>query len=99
VGTRGTETVTVEKLRQLIGYNVLRSGFFEVEKTSQGILFKGEGWGHGVGLCQYGAKDLAQKGATYKQILQHYFPGSKIVSYQPTDTFAALQKARREQHD
>lgn len=94
IGTRGDEVMMVEKLRSLIGYNVLKSGFFEVEKTSTGILFKGEGWGHGVGLCQFGAQRMAERGATYKEILAHYFPGSKIVSYKPSDGFVALQKSR-----
>ncbi len=94
VGTRGEEEMTAEKLRSLIGYNVLKSGFFEVEKTSTGILFKGEGWGHGVGLCQFGAQRMAERGATYKEILAHYFPGSKIVSYKPSDGFVALQRSR-----
>ena len=94
IGTRGDELMTPEKLRSLIGYNVLKSGFFEVEKTSSGILFKGEGWGHGVGLCQFGAQRMAERGATYKEILAHYFPGSKIVSYKPSEGFAALQKSK-----
>jgi stage II sporulation protein D len=94
VGTRGDEIVSTEKLRSLIGYNVLKSGFFEIEKTSTGILFKGEGWGHGVGLCQFGAQRMAERGATYREILAHYFPGSKIVSYKPSEGFAALQKSK-----
>ena len=94
IGTRGDEVMIPEKLRSLIGYNVLKSGFFEVEKTSAGILFKGEGWGHGVGLCQFGAQRMAERGATYKEILAHYFPGSKIASYKPSDGFVALQKSR-----
>jgi stage II sporulation protein D len=94
IGSHGNETISSEKLRSLIGYNVLKSGFFEVEKTSGGILFKGEGWGHGVGLCQFGAQRMAERGATCRQILAHYFPGSKIVSYKPSERFAALQKSK-----
>jgi len=94
VGTQGDEVMSAEKLRSLLGFNVLKSGLFEVEKTSNGIEFKGEGWGHGVGLCQFGAQQMAEHGATYKEILAHYFPGSKIVSYKPAEGFAALQKSK-----
>lgn len=93
IGTQGDEVMSAEKLRSLIGYNVLKSGIFEVERTSTGILFKGEGWGHGVGLCQFGAQQMAEHGATYKEILAHYFPGSKIVDYKPSEGFASLQKS------
>lgn len=40
----------------------------------------GRGWGHGVGMCQYGAEGMAMQGYTAKQILSYYYPGSKIVS-------------------
>lgn len=94
IGSHGNEVISAEKLRSLIGYNVLKSGFFEIEKTSSGILFKGEGWGHGVGLCQFGAQRMAERGATCREILAHYFPGSRIVSYKPSDAFVALQKSK-----
>ncbi len=38
----------------------------------------GRGWGHGVGMCQCGAEGMARKGYTANQILQHYYPGSRI---------------------
>ena len=94
VGTLGTETMTVDKLRSLVGYDLLKSGFFEVERTSTGIVFKGEGWGHGVGLCQNGAEEMARRGATYKEILAHYFPGCQIVTYTPSDAVVAFQRSR-----
>ena len=37
------------------------------------IIFSGKGWGHGVGLSQYGAKKMGELGFTYQEILQHYF--------------------------
>lgn len=42
------------------------------------FVFTGRGWGHGVGLCQVGAYGLAQRGANYRQILNKYYPGTKI---------------------
>ena len=40
------------------------------------FVFKGNGWGHGIGLSQYGAQGLAQNGRTYSQILAHYYQGT-----------------------
>ena len=40
--------------------------------------FAGKGYGHGVGLCQWGAREMAAQGKSYRQILDHYFPGAEI---------------------
>ncbi len=42
---------------------------------SEGIVFNGKGWGHGVGMSQFGAKSMAENGFTYDQILKHYYTG------------------------
>ena len=42
------------------------------------FLFSGKGWGHGVGMCQVGAYGLAKGGATFEQILHHYYTGITI---------------------
>ena len=44
-----------------------------------GIQITGKGWGHGVGLSQWGAKALAEQGWSYQRILEHYFPGTRIT--------------------
>ncbi len=44
----------------------------------KGIEFIGAGSGHGVGLCQWGARVQAQKGRSYEQILRFYFPGADL---------------------
>ena len=44
-----------------------------------GIQIAGKGWGHGVGLSQWGAKALAEQGWSYQRILEHYFPGTRIT--------------------
>ena len=58
----------------------LRSTDFELEKQENGILIKTNGYGHGVGLSQYGANGMAKKGYTYQEILSHYYPGTTIRS-------------------
>jgi hypothetical protein len=55
------------------------------ELTSSGgrspgtFYFKGSGWGHGVGLCQFGSQGLAIAGYDYQDILSHYFPYSRLI--------------------
>ncbi len=63
------------RLRGTLGRKKLPSNYFslKVNKKKQ-VSFSGSGFGHGVGMCQFGAKELALKGYNYKQILEHYFP-------------------------
>jgi hypothetical protein len=49
-----------------------------VHKTGDQFEFEGRGWGHGVGLCQVGAKRLAELGYNYRQILHYYYPESDL---------------------
>lgn len=71
--------IKATKLRQILGYMVFRSTWFEAEKKGPDIIFKGRGYGHGVGMCQWGAKGMAEAGHSYKEILEFYYPGSEIV--------------------
>ena len=53
----------------------------EVSDCSGGLtcrVFEGKGWGHKVGLCQWGSKTMGDKGFTYKQILEFYYPKTKV---------------------
>ena len=50
-----------------------------IEPVAGGFRFKGRGWGHGVGLCQYGAKTLADFGYSYEDILKYYYPDTDIT--------------------
>ncbi len=59
----------------------IKSTSCRVVKWGQGWAFiSGRGWGHGVGMCQYGAQGMAKEGKTAEQILYHYYPDSRIVS-------------------
>lgn len=64
------------EIRRILSETHLKSSAFEVEMTSEKVILKGSGWGHGVGLCQIGAAVMASKGYTYRQILEHYYPKS-----------------------
>lgn len=72
----GTKYSGVE-FRNIIG---LRSTDFSLEKTSDGIIFKTKGYGHGVGMSQYGANGMAKVGYSYLDILKHYYNGTVISS-------------------
>lgn len=61
-------------LRNLSGREMLPSNYFTIKDDRQGINVAGRGYGHGVGLCQLGALELAKRGYNYKQILSFYFP-------------------------
>jgi stage II sporulation protein D len=65
--------------RLAVGAYRLQSTNFEVTPTATGFLFQGCGFGHGVGLCQWGAQGMAQAGWNYREILLHYYPGSRLV--------------------
>lgn len=56
----------------------LRSANFEIELKEKNIVFKVIGYGHGVGMSQWGAEVMARNGSNYKEILSHYYPGTLI---------------------
>ncbi len=57
----------------------LRSSDFEIEQVGSNVTFQTKGYGHGVGMSQYGAQGMAKKGYSYREILMHYYVGTKIV--------------------
>ncbi len=77
----GGETVGVEatRLRQALGWQKLPSTAFSVKKRGDEFIFRGRGFGHGVGLCQWGAQGLAEAGADASRVLVFYYPGSRLV--------------------
>jgi len=66
------------KTGQSLGWGRLKSAYFDVTKQGNVFIFRGRGLGHGVGMCQWGADGMARNGATYVEILKHYFPGTEI---------------------
>ncbi len=63
---------------RVLGWNLLKSSRFEVTRAGSNFIFRGSGFGHGVGLCQEGAHVLAERGTPYRQILNYYFPGTSV---------------------
>lgn len=69
------QTVQGTALRKALG---LRSACFTVAYQSGTFSFTTKGYGHGVGMSQWGAKALAEQGADYRTILAHYYPGTEL---------------------
>lgn len=78
------ENCTVEvgkelEIRKWLSESHLYSSAFDVEKTEDGFVLKGKGWGHGVGLCQIGAAVMGDQGIPYKDILSFYYPHTELT--------------------
>jgi stage II sporulation protein D (peptidoglycan lytic transglycosylase) len=78
VTARGRFTISGVNFRKAIGYTVIKSTKFDVKPTGAGVSFSGSGYGHGVGLCQWGAKQRAEEGFSYREILSYYYPGTRL---------------------
>ncbi len=74
----GELIVRGEDLRKAVGYTVVPSTQFTIESVGQDVVFSGYGAGHAVGLCQWGAKELAELGYSFSSILRYYYPGTEL---------------------
>jgi stage II sporulation protein D len=76
--SRGELLLRGEDLRKAVGYSVIPSTQFEIESVGADVIFAGYGAGHAVGLCQWGAKELAELGYPFTSILRYYYPGTEL---------------------
>ena len=70
IGRAGKQSTPSKKPRSKYGYSI--------EKAGNDFIFYGRGWGHGVGMCQWGAMAMAEQGYTAEKILAHYYPGTSV---------------------
>lgn len=77
----GKSLIKATELRKLLGWKRLPSTSFQMKKNDASILFEGKGYGHGVGLCQWSALQMAKEGKRYKEILSFFYPGTEIKTY------------------
>ena len=84
-------TMTGKKFREIVGPNKIRSNFYDI--VMQGYYFDlhGKGWGHGVGMCQWGAHNMAKQRKAYDQILTFYYPQTQLVDYRQGNTLVKNQ--------
>lgn len=78
-GSAGTRTLSGNELRQALG---LRSTLFAITPMEQGVVVSGRGFGHGIGMSQWGAYNLASGGYNYQQILAHYYRDTALSQIQ-----------------
>jgi stage II sporulation protein D len=78
-GDRSTRRISGNDLRSALG---LKSTLFVVNPTSDGFQVNGRGFGHGLGLSQWGAHNLAAQGVNYQRILDHYYQNASLARIQ-----------------
>lgn len=76
----GETILKADDLRKAIGFRALPSTRFTLRTVDDNLVFQGMGYGHGVGLCQWGAGVMARRGVPFEEILQHYYPGTRLQS-------------------
>jgi stage II sporulation protein D len=78
----GSSVVSASALRfgigRALGWNRVRSDAYEIAVRNGALVFDGRGYGHGVGLCQEGAAEMAAEGKSAREILGFYFPGTAV---------------------
>lgn len=75
----GPKKIRGTTFREILGYRYLKSTLFDIQIDGNRFIFSGKGAGHGVGLCQWGAKGMAEEGKTYREILEFYYPGATLL--------------------
>ncbi|MCM8821673.1 MAG: SpoIID/LytB domain-containing protein [Candidatus Omnitrophica bacterium] len=93
-GMRGKKIITAENFRMMTingsttfkSSKSLPSTMFTITQRGDSFIFDGKGYGHGVGLCQWGARKMAEQGNNFVEILKHYFPNLRLVSLETSGT-------------
>lgn len=76
----GTSVINATDFRKALGWSRLPSTNFTLSRHDNLIVFQGRGYGHGVGLCQWGAQQMAKEGKNYRDILSFFYPGTTLQS-------------------
>lgn len=79
-GDSSIETLDAQKLRMQVGSTRMKSTWFESRIRGDRVEFVGKGYGHGVGLCQWGSRQMGIMKKSFRDILAFYYPGTQIVS-------------------
>ena len=88
-GNPSSSLVSASSLRfavdRALGWKTIRSNLYEIRSAEGRIVFSGRGSGHGVGLCQAGAEEMAREGKSYREILSFYYSGTELRSAQAVE--------------
>src|SRR4029434_2847336 len=79
-GTRSSARLRGNDFRRMVGYEIVKSTLFAVAIDDAVARFSGRGYGHGVGMSQWGAKGMAEQGYKAEKILEYYYPGTTLGS-------------------
>jgi SpoIID/LytB domain protein len=82
---RDAKEFTGEQWRRMVGASAVKSLKFAVQETATGVELSGTGYGHGVGLCQFGSNGMGRRGYGFRDILKHYYTGIAIAPAPPVD--------------
>ena len=80
--------------RDIMGPNVIKSNNYEIAMKGYYVDLIGKGWGHGVGMCQWGALGMAQQQFTYEQILAYYYPSSQLMNYHELEKSETIKDSK-----
>jgi stage II sporulation protein D len=73
--------ISAKDFRNIIGPDLIRSTNFTVSVVGTDAVFEGVGWGHGVGLCQWGAYFMAKNSSTAEEIIKYYYPRADVKTF------------------
>ncbi|MBU8658511.1 SpoIID/LytB domain-containing protein [Bacillus pumilus] len=76
-----TASMKMTEFRSIMGATKVKSTFASVKNNTNDFTISGKGYGHGIGMSQYGAKARAESGNSYSSILSFYYPGTKLTNY------------------
>lgn len=80
-GIEDNVVITAKDFRTIVGSDALRSTNFKITIIGDYVVFEGLGWGHGVGMCQWGSYYMSRAGRKAEEILGFYYPGATIMDY------------------
>ncbi|GAB4390340.1 MAG: SpoIID/LytB domain-containing protein [Thermodesulfovibrionales bacterium] len=82
ISNPSTADLKATDFRRMLGWKKLPSTNFSLTVNGDTAVFEGKGYGHGVGLCQWSALEMAKAGKTYREILDYFYPGAELVRYE-----------------
>ena len=83
------------EFRMALGFDQLKSTMFFYSKEEDQFQFSGQGFGHGVGLCQWGSRALGKQGRNYLEILEHYYPRAQVRGSLPIANVGSIRNSQK----
>jgi len=71
--------VSIQKIRQKFGFSIVKNSPTQITLAENKMIIVGQGFGHGAGLCQWGSRDWALRGYSFKAIVKHYYPKVELA--------------------